>query len=59
MSYCFTVGMKGFEPSTTWSQTRHSNRTELHPETFDLTSDNYDQTDTFSKAAAKIALLFG
>ena len=34
MSYCFTVGMKGFEPSTTWSQTRHSNRTELHPESF-------------------------
>jgi hypothetical protein len=28
------VGMAGFEPTTSWSQTRHSNRTELHPVIF-------------------------
>ena len=26
------VGVKGFEPSTPWSQTRCANRTALHPE---------------------------
>ena len=36
LSHCFIVGMKGFEPSTTWSQTRHSNRTELHPESLSV-----------------------
>jgi hypothetical protein len=26
------VGIAGFEPTTSWSQTRHSNRAELHPD---------------------------
>ena len=30
--YIWLVGMAGFEPTTSWSQTRHSNRTELHPD---------------------------
>ncbi len=25
-------GVRGFEPPTSWSQTMHSNRAELHPE---------------------------
>jgi hypothetical protein len=28
----FNVGVRGFEPPTSWSQTTHSNRAELHPE---------------------------
>ena len=27
-----TVGVAGFEPTTSWSQTRRDNRTTLHPE---------------------------
>lgn len=27
-----SVGVDGFEPSASWSQTKHSSRTELHPE---------------------------
>ena len=30
--YLWLVGIAGFEPTTSWSQTRHSNRAELHPE---------------------------
>ena len=31
----FQVGVGGFEPPTSYSQSKHSNRTELHPEIFD------------------------
>ena len=28
----YLVGVAGFEPTTSWSQTRRDNRTTLHPE---------------------------
>ena len=31
-----TVGVAGFEPTTSWSQTRRDNRTTLHPESFNI-----------------------
>ena len=30
--FAVSVGIAGFEPTTSWSQTRHSNRAELHPD---------------------------
>jgi hypothetical protein len=30
--FVVSVGIAGFEPTTSWSQTRHSNRAELHPD---------------------------
>jgi hypothetical protein len=30
----FHVGVRGFEPPTSWSQTKRSSRAELHPELF-------------------------
>ena len=35
------VGVKGFEPSTSWTQTKHSNRTELHPVKYPQHSNKY------------------
>ena len=28
---CIFIGVTGFEPAASWSQTRHSSQTELHP----------------------------
>ncbi len=30
----FFVGVAGFEPATSWSQTRRDNRATLHPEQY-------------------------
>ena len=38
--FCY-VGVKGFEPSTSWTQTKHSNRTELHPVKYPQHSNKY------------------
>ena len=41
LNYTRGVGVTGFEPATSWSQTRRSSQTEPHPEVFRCLSDNY------------------
>ncbi len=36
-----SVGVAGFEPATSWSQTRRDNRATLHPDTFGNASNLY------------------
>ena len=33
---CITIGVTGFEPATSWSQTRRSSQAEPHPDTSDI-----------------------
>ncbi len=59
---CVLVGIARFELTTSCSQSRHSNRAELYPVTFEIYpfEQNRKQTecDLFSKAGAKVLFFF-
>lgn len=47
------VGVKGFEPSAPWSQTKCANQTALHPEKVSIISEKENKVKNFNPLYVK------